>query len=308
MIKEKGVNPLVSVVIPCYNHDQFVQEAIQSVIDQDYRNIEFIIIDDGSSDDSVKKIMEMVPACEERFERFEFRHRPNKGLCATLNEAIEWCEGEYFSAIASDDILLKEKIEVQVKYMAEHPECGALFGGALIINSKGELVREINTKVGSYEFEDIFLFRKTLIAPTQIIRIALIKRAGGYKEDVYIEDRYMWLRLASLGAVFDDIGIPLVKYRRHETNISHNYATMSKSRLDIINMYSEHPMYKRALAEAYVSSALDIQFYDKVKSLRYVILSIRKSGHVLLSRRLHRYFIKLIIPRSLYIFLKRQAI
>ena len=95
-------NPLVSVVIPCYNHEKFVQDCIQSVIDQTYPNIELIIIDDGSKDGSVEKIQEMIVACEQRFTRFEFRHRQNKGLSATLNEALEWCNGVYLSAIASD--------------------------------------------------------------------------------------------------------------------------------------------------------------------------------------------------------------
>lgn len=84
--------PLVSIVIPCYNHEKYVQESIQSVIEQDYDNIELIIIDDGSSDNSVTKIKEMIQVCQKRFKRFEFRHRPNKGLCATLNEALAWCE------------------------------------------------------------------------------------------------------------------------------------------------------------------------------------------------------------------------
>lgn len=64
-------NPLVSIVIPCYNHAQFVQESIQSVIDQDYKNIELIIIDDGSKDNSIDVIKEMIPVCEERFTRFK---------------------------------------------------------------------------------------------------------------------------------------------------------------------------------------------------------------------------------------------
>ena len=107
---ENNNQPLVSVVIACYNHENFVQDCVQSIIDQTYENIELIIIDDGSKDGSVEKIQEMIPACKQRFVRFEFRYRPNKGLSATLNEALEWCEGTYFSPIASDDILLIKKL------------------------------------------------------------------------------------------------------------------------------------------------------------------------------------------------------
>ena len=127
--------PLVSVVITCYNHEKFVQDSIQSVIDQTYQNIELIIIDDGSKDGSVEKIKEMLPACQERFIRFEFRHRPNKGLSETLNEALEWCEGEYYSAIASDDMMLPEKIIIQINYMIKNKKCNALFGGYKLIDN-----------------------------------------------------------------------------------------------------------------------------------------------------------------------------
>ena len=87
-------SPLVSVVIACYNHENFVQDCIKSVVAQTYDNIELIIIDDGSKDSSVEKISELIDVCQNRFSRFEFRHRSNKGLTATLNEALERRQGE----------------------------------------------------------------------------------------------------------------------------------------------------------------------------------------------------------------------
>ena len=108
---QNNEKPLVSVVIPCYNHEKFVQDCIQSVIDQTYENIELIIIDDGSKDNSVKVIQELADKYG-----FTFIHRPNKGLSATLNEGIRLSKGKYFSAIASDDILFLEKIEKLKEY------------------------------------------------------------------------------------------------------------------------------------------------------------------------------------------------
>ena len=103
--------PLISVVIPCYNHENFVQEAIQSVIDQDYKNIELLIIDDGSKDSSVEKIEELIPVCKQRFNRFEFKSRANKGISATLNEALAWANGDFFTICASDDSFHRNKIK-----------------------------------------------------------------------------------------------------------------------------------------------------------------------------------------------------
>ncbi len=93
----KRVNdmPLVSMVIPAYNHSAYIRQSIAAIIDQDYPNIELIIIDDGSEDDTVQRIEAEIPACVARFVRFEFRTRPNKGLTKTMNEAVEWAEGEY---------------------------------------------------------------------------------------------------------------------------------------------------------------------------------------------------------------------
>ena len=148
--------PLVSVVIPCYNHENYVQDSIQSVINQTYQNIELIIIDDGSKDGSVEKIKEMIPACQESFIRFEFRHRPNKGLSATLNEALEWCEGEFFSPLASDDRYFRNKVLSQVEKISEFDEVIALSSNISYIDETDNFIRNTNNPERIYFFEDIF--------------------------------------------------------------------------------------------------------------------------------------------------------
>ena len=134
---QKNSQPLVSVVIPCYNHEKFVQDSIQSVIDQTYENIELIVIDDGSTDSSVQKIQEMVTICQQRFSRFELRYRKNKGLTATLNEALRWIEGEYYIAIASDDLMVSSRIVRQVEILNQNSEYYACSGSQLKIDDYG---------------------------------------------------------------------------------------------------------------------------------------------------------------------------
>lgn len=212
-------NPLVSVAIPCYNHAQFVQETIQSVIEQDYENIELIIIDDGSKDNSVEVIQEMIPACEKRFKRFEFRYRPNKGLCATLNETLEWCDGEFFAPVASDDLIKPKKTSIQVKYLLENKECFGVFGAVELLKEDGSIETVVGKKA-TYKFNDIFLHNHNLPAPTQLLRLKNVKDIGGFNKDILIEDWSMWLYLTEHGRKLSYLDVVLSCYRRHEGNTS----------------------------------------------------------------------------------------
>ncbi|HFF4821034.1 TPA: glycosyltransferase family 2 protein, partial [Acinetobacter baumannii] len=182
--------PLVSIVIPCYNHVDYVQDCIQSIIDQTYQNIELIIIDDGSKDESVLKINEMLKKCENRFSRFEFRHRPNKGLSATLNEALEWCQGEYFATLASDDKIFNYKIMKQVNYLEDNKDFIAMFGAVELIDENNKRVGEIRQSDKIFTFNDLIYTDRFLPAPTQMIRLDALKRVGGFIDGMIIEDWY----------------------------------------------------------------------------------------------------------------------
>lgn len=261
--------PLVSVVIPCYNHERFVQDSIQSVIDQTYQNIELIIIDDGSKDGSVDKIQEMIPTCQERFIRFEFRHRSNKGLSATLNEALDWCKGVYYSAIASDDMMLPEKTKLQVDFLDANKNISAVFGGIKLIDNNNITISERVRESKQYSFKDIILHQHDLPAPTQMIRLSALKKVGGYDSDVLIEDWYMWLRLSSYSDLYymDHL---LCLYRQHETNISKNLEKMHSGRFDVLSCFKDSIYYEEAYRKIkWLNSLERIAFNKKSKLLKY---------------------------------------
>lgn len=287
--------PLVSIVIPCYNHEGFVQETIQSVIEQDYKNIELIIIDDGSADNSVEVIKEMLPACEERFTRFEFRHRPNKGLCATLNEALEWCKGEFFAPVASDDILRKYKTSTQVDYLNKNPSSIGVFGGVELIYEDTGVRKNIVKRPGVYNFKDIFLHEYTLPAPTQLLRLELVREIDGYKEDLAIEDWSMWLFLTEHGGTLDYINTVFTSYRQHDGNLSSQFDKMHSSRLQIIELFKSSFLYKKALARAYIVTAQEFQSVDLKKSFSYVKKAFLTDYSVLFSPIFIKYPIKLFL-------------
>ena len=289
------MSPLVSIVVPSYNHGLFIQECIQSIIDQDYENIELIIIDDGSSDDSVQKIEEMAEVCQNRFVRFEFRHRPNKGLCATLNEALEWSEGEFFSAIASDDILYPNKTSTQVDILkGSSSEIAGTFAGLACIDSQKKM---LSTKgVNSiYGFKQLFLRNALITTPTLMLFTKYLKDVGGYDENIKIEDLDLLLRLAYNGFSFKNIKEPLVYYRQHEANLSSQHSIMLEAIIKIMAKYKDQPLYKKALSKNLMVEAHSVQVSDKKKSRHILQQAIKIYPKNILSLSMVKYILKYII-------------
>ncbi len=140
-MENKKIEPLVTVHISAYNHQQYIGDSIQSVIDQTYENIECIIINDGSKDNTHEVISKYIDKCRQRFIRFQYINRDNKGLSATKNECLNWAEGKYFTGIASDDIMLSNKIEDLVTFMENsNDKYAVVFGDANFIDAE-------NTKI-----------------------------------------------------------------------------------------------------------------------------------------------------------------
>lgn len=246
-MKEKKLMPLVSVCVPAYNHEKYVAECIQSIIDQDYKNIELIIINDGSKDKTDEVIKSYEQKCQERFVRFEYRNRQNKGLSSTLNEMLDWSKGKYFTGIASDDILLFNKISLLVYELEKLGDSYAVaFGNAKFIddNSKELYLDKLTGMPTSkdkgielfldyytynrdldYKNKNIFGSYKTLLegnylpAMSYVIVLEKIKEIGAWTSGNTIEDWELWLKLSKkYKFIFVDQSVAL--YRWHESNSS----------------------------------------------------------------------------------------
>ena len=129
--------PLVSIVIPAYNHEKYVQECIQSVIDQDYPRIELIVIDDGSTDGTWARIQEMRSACERRFERVVMETQRNQGCSATCRRLESLERGEIAGGIASDDRYAPGAISKLVRPLVENDDIGLCVGTNIVIDAEG---------------------------------------------------------------------------------------------------------------------------------------------------------------------------
>lgn len=288
--------PLVTMVVPCYNHEQYVQSCLASIIKQDYQNIELIVIDDGSADESVERIQAMVAACEQRFVRFEFRHRPNKGLAATLNEAIQWARGTFFATIASDDLLLERKTSTLVRSLVAETDVAGAFAGCETIDEEGLITGTLRPSARYYSFSEVITHRYVILAPTQLLRLDAIREVGCYRPDVYIEDWYMWLALTSRGYRLKVVPDVLVQYRLHDTNMSKNALRRYESSRSILEPYKKHPLYEEALAELHLAAALNTWTESRSRSFRYLSRAYASHWRIGLSTRFWTTCARLVLP------------
>ncbi len=210
MNRDSGA-PLVSVIATCFNHERYVERCLASIRAQTYPQTEVIICDDASTDRSPELIREWV-----RREAMDCRlilHEKNVGLCATLNEALAAASGQFVAMIATDDLWLPEKTEVQVRQFHDVPRCvGVLYSDALLVNPEGtvlsgtfiEGLRAARSPRLCARFQrppegDIarVLLRGNFIpAMTTLVRKECFERVGPYDEDLVYEDFDMWLRIA----------------------------------------------------------------------------------------------------------------
>ncbi|MGE8538903.1 MAG: glycosyltransferase family 2 protein [Acinetobacter sp.] len=294
---QKSEQALVSIIIPSYNHEKFICDSINSVIEQSYQNIELIIIDDGSTDSSVEKIQELIPLCKKRFVRFEFRHQENKGLSATLNEALEWAQGKYFSSLASDDIILKDKIKIQTEFLNHNKNCIAVFGGVSVIDNDSNFIKDRIKRRKSYTFDQILLLEHDLPATTQLIQTKSLKQIGGYNAEVKIEDWYMWLLLAQQGELCY-LPVLFAKYRLHDNNMHKQTSLMHDSRIMILNKYQNHLLFNKAKKRILWINAFEWGLLSKKKSLEKMLRILKEYPSEILTYDFLRFFYWLLIKKN----------
>lgn len=278
--------PLVSIALPSYNHEKYIEECINSVIDQDYPNIELIIIDDGSTDGTASILEHLAEKCRGRFTRFELRVRQNKGQCATLNEALEWAGGEFFAQMDSDDVLMPNKISFQVEQFRNEPEIVGMFSGTLAIDERGAEIFRLTHPQRYYDFEDFIMHRHTFHTIGQLLRIDSVRKAGGYPDGCLIGDWYMWMAITRNGSKIKSSPEIFAKYRFHGDNSSKNKVKMFEARKYVLGFFRDSPLYTLAMSQACLWAARDFCFVSKKKAATCLMQSIGYTPKVVL----HKYF------------------
>lgn len=197
-------SPLVSIICLCYNHEKYVEKTLASVWQQTYRNIEVFIVDDGSHDQSVAVIQQFLNENPAPFPVKTMFLSQNIGNCRAFNRAWRQADGKYVIDLATDDVMLPDRVERQVSFFeALSQDYGVVFTESQYINEEG-LPLDYHF-VGRYQhvrpipagdvFQDI-LSRYFISSPTMMIRNKVLKKLDGYDEALAYEDFDFWVRSA----------------------------------------------------------------------------------------------------------------
>lgn len=269
--------PLVSVIALCFNHRAFVIETLESIRCQTYRNIQLIIFDDCSSDDSVHLIKEWIE--KHQIPCLFIAHDHNQGLIKTINEGIALAQGKYTACVSTDDVWLLDKLEYQISQMEKLPEdYGVIYSDAYRIDPKSNKLDKLFIETCNRNFSSIptgyifpDLLRSNFIcAPTALVRRSCYDKVGFYDESLCYEDWDMWLRIASHYQFFFS-DIVTVNYRIVPTSLTQrlfNSKNLSVSLADF-NMFMKY--YDHPIVLTYHKQ----QFANKLTSLAYDLNDLR---------------------------------
>ncbi|KPK84167.1 MAG: hypothetical protein AMS27_10725 [Bacteroides sp. SM23_62_1] len=226
----------VSIIMPVYNCEKYVGEAIESVLAQSFKDFEFIIIDDGS-DDNTSQIIEEYDKTDNRIRIL--RNEQNLGVVKSLNIGLRQSVGEYIARIDADDIWLPEKLEKQIIYLEKNGDIGMLATSKLNIDADGK-IRERDKYPKTYSYKDIRdnILKRNLFCHSSVIFSNNVLKKVGYYDETFInsEDYEYWMRVISATKV-EMLEEPLVYYRISTDAISYRrlkqqryYAMLAKLR------------------------------------------------------------------------------
>lgn len=205
---------MVSVIMPAYNAERTLAEAIESVLAQEFRKFELIIVDDGSSDSTATII--------ERYARSDARiviltNAPNQGISRSRNRALGVARGEYVACLDSDDVAEPSRLEQQLAFMSKNPDYVLLGSDLTIIDETSAIVGQRVYPHGDHELRKALPRLNPFAQPASMFRAKLARKIGCFREDLPLcEDYDLFFRLAEHGKV-GNLAQPLTRYRVSST-------------------------------------------------------------------------------------------
>jgi len=235
--------PAISVALSVYNGETYIVEAVGSILAQTFTDFEFIIIDDGSTDQSRGRIEPIA----QRDSRIKFISRENRGITASANEQLSLARGRYIARMDADDVARPDRFEKQFAYMEAHPECVALGSRVLLTDPDGAPLREMPRQLEHDEIDSAHMNGRAqaFYHSSGLYRASALQQIGGYRffNNAGMEDLDVFIRLAEVGKI-TNLPEPLTLYRQHMASIGH--ANMAKQ-LNAVQSVMEDACKRRGL-------------------------------------------------------------
>jgi len=266
--------PLLSIILPAYNQEKFVVEAIESILRQSLSDFELIVIDDCSND----KTFQIVSSINDS-RIILVRNQENLGLTHTLNFGLSIAKSEIVARMDADDIAFSDRLHIQYEYLLKNPEVVAVGCWITLFKDNHD---EIGVHKYPAEFECLrseFTFNNSLPHPGVMYRKSAVEFLGGYTNDYpYAEDWDLWLRLIRSHNI-SNIQQPLLYYRIHDRSVSHQHSasqSLSKQRIikDNLKSYGFNVLDDLDLLENKFE-------YHKIRILYDALLSLKEQNELL---------------------------
>lgn len=235
--------PLVSVIMPVYNAAPFLSQALRSILNQTYKNIELVVIDDNSTDDSWKIIQRFKKLHPKKIRVLRMKRNLNRGgdLCA--NEGIQIAKGQLIARMDADDISYHDRLEKQVAFLQKNKHIFMVGGSADVVNGDGEKVGEKNMPLTNSEILAQYPVFHPMIHPTVMFRKRMIKRKNFYSDKLSSNNDYLtFFSLICQNFQFANLPNKLIQYRIYGhnnslQNIKRNFLNTLKARVSVISKY-----------------------------------------------------------------------
>ncbi|MHC1749572.1 MAG: glycosyltransferase family 2 protein [Cellulosilyticaceae bacterium] len=236
MRNQPNEQELISIVMPAYNCEKYIQEAIKSVTKQTYKNWELIIIDDGSKDNTVDIISEL--ATQDKRIKF-YKNEKNQGVSATRNKGIALARGEWIAFLDSDDMWQEEKLKKQM-YLKQKVNAEFVFTGSSYINEIGEAYKGIFKVPTQVDYKKLRT-HNVISCSSVLMKKKFFKHIKMEKDDMH-EDYAVWLRILKQGVKAYAVNEPLLIYRISKNSKSGNKMKTLKMTYKVFRFVGVNPI------------------------------------------------------------------
>ncbi len=225
-------DPLVSVIIPCYNGEAFLQEAIESALAQSYHRVEVIVVDDGSTDSS--------PEIAQKFP-VQYIRQPNRGLTSSRNRGVRESRGSYIVFLDADDRLRPQAIEIGLRVLARRPECAMVVGDHLFVSENGAHLSDSRKNcLAASHYEALLKSNFIEMISSVLFRRSVLDEVGGFDTELRVaEDYELYLRIAREYPICCHPAV-VAEYRKHQANVSHNSELMLTTTLRVLKSQARY--------------------------------------------------------------------